>query len=68
MKKILFIIFLITSFPQLSFAEVVKRLNIEGNKRISEETIKVYGDIKLNQDYDELKFYVLQYYYIKLFF
>ena len=55
MKKILFIIFLITSFPQLSFAEVVKRLNIEGNKRISEETIKVYGDIKLNQDYDELK-------------
>ena len=47
MKKILFIIFLITSFPQLSFAEVVKRLNIEGNKRISAETIKVYGEVNM---------------------
>ncbi|MDC0473174.1 outer membrane protein assembly factor BamA [Pelagibacteraceae bacterium] len=49
MKKYL-IIFTIL-FNTTLFAEVVKKLNISGNDRISVETIKVYGDIKLNNDY-----------------
>ncbi len=35
-------------------AEVVKKIEISGNKRISEETIKVYGDIELNKDYQKI--------------
>ena len=34
-------------------AEVVKDIQIEGNKRVSNETIKIYGDIDLNKDYSE---------------
>ena len=33
-------------------AELVNKLNITGNERISSETIKVYGGLKLNQDYN----------------
>ena len=36
-------IFLVTSF---STAEIVNQIEITGNKRVSDETIKVYGDIK----------------------
>ena len=49
MKKIYIIIsFLIFSFAN---AEVVKKIEIEGNSKISDETIKVYGDIETNTDY-----------------
>jgi len=34
-------------------AAIIKKINIEGNSRVSEETIKVYGDIKLNEDINE---------------
>jgi len=34
-------------------AEIIKEVIIDGNKRISDETIKVYGDININQDYTE---------------
>ena len=34
-------------------AEVVNKVVIKGNKRVSEETIKVYGEIKTNKDYSE---------------
>ena len=46
----LFIIFF--SFSSVK-AEVVKKLNISGNKRISTETIKIYGEIQLNKNYNE---------------
>ena len=32
-------------------AEILKKIEITGNSRISSETIKVYGDIELNKDY-----------------
>ncbi len=34
-------------------AEMVNKLVIEGNKRVSSETIKVYGEIKINKDLTE---------------
>ena len=40
---ILISIFFVTSF---STAEIVNQIEITGNKRVSDETIKVYGDIK----------------------
>ena len=29
-------------------AEIIKKIEIKGNERISKETIKVYGDIAIN--------------------
>ena len=54
MKKILLIIsiFLFSNFLN---AEIIKNIIIEGNERISDETIKVYGEFKLNDNIDEIK-------------
>ncbi len=34
-------------------AEIIKKLEITGNKRVSEETIKIYGNIILNKNYSD---------------
>ena len=34
-------------------AEIVKKIEVNGNKRISEETIKIYGKIEINENYTE---------------
>tara|TARA_B110000444_G_scaffold218674_1_gene218354 strand:- start:1187 stop:3412 length:2226 start_codon:yes stop_codon:yes gene_type:complete len=47
-KTYITIFFLI--FSNLS-AEVIKKLDVKGNDRISAETIKVYGEINLGEDY-----------------
>jgi len=51
-KILIFSVFfsLITLFAQ---AEIVKKIVIEGNKRISNETVKIYGEIELNKNYSE---------------
>ncbi len=36
------------------FAEIVNKVNINGNNRISDETIKIYGKIETNKDYTEV--------------
>jgi outer membrane protein insertion porin family len=50
MKKFLLSVILLLFFSSHSSAEIAKDLVISGNKRISNETIKVYGDIILNKD------------------
>ena len=56
-KTICINIFLIISFFFLFFlstkAEIVNEIKIKGNKRISEETIKLYGNIETKKDYTE---------------
>ncbi len=50
LKKFFFIIvsfFLLTS---LSYAEVVKKITIKGNQRVSNETIKVFSSIKVGDE------------------
>jgi outer membrane protein insertion porin family len=37
------------------YADVVQKLEVQGNKRISTETIKVYGDITLGTNYSNLE-------------
>ena len=49
MHKYLIIIYFFLSVNL--FADIVQKLEVKGNSRISEETIKVYGDITLNKDY-----------------
>ena len=34
-------------------AEIVENIVIEGNKRISDETIKIYGEVELNKNFTE---------------
>ena len=34
-------------------AEIVNNLKINGNKRVSDETIKIYGEIEIGKDYSE---------------
>ena len=43
--------FLIIFFSNNLHAEVVKEITINGNVRVSSETVKVYGDIDINKDY-----------------
>ena len=35
-----------------SFSEVIKKINISGNERISSETIIIFGDIAIDQNYE----------------
>ena len=54
MKHFLVIISLAILTISKTNAEVVKNFTVNGNKRISEETIKIYGKIELNKDYNEI--------------
>ncbi len=46
---------ILTTFFLISYskAEIVKKIEINGNERVSDATIKIYGDIKINNDYSE---------------
>ena len=53
MRK-LFIIFLLLIFQNtLLNAEIIKKVQITGNKRVSDETVMIYGEININQNYTE---------------
>ena len=51
-KKILTFLFFLLYFSAVK-AEVVENIIIEGNKRISDETIKIYGEVELNKNFNE---------------
>ena len=53
MHKLLIIFFLSCFIHSFSNAEVIKKIEISGNKRVSSETIKAYGDMNINKDYSE---------------
>ncbi len=53
MKKIFIYVSLIFLIFFNANSEIVKEIIINGNKRVSPETIKLYGDIKVNQDYSD---------------
>ena len=46
MKKFLSIIFTVLLIVESSIAEIVNEIQIRGNKRVNDETVKVYGEIK----------------------
>ena len=45
-------IVLFISFYLKSYAEIVKTVKVQGNERITKETIIIYGDIKIGADYE----------------
>ena len=56
MKKITFKIYTVLFFLISSFnlnADILKKIEVNGNKRISQETIIVYGDIEKNRNYNQ---------------
>jgi len=52
MKFLYFIIFISIFFTK-SFAVMITDINLIGNERISKETIKVFGEITLNKNYND---------------
>ena len=51
-RKIIILLLFLFNFPALK-AEFVENIIIEGNKRISDETIKIYGEVEVNKDFTE---------------
>ena len=51
--RFLIITFVFLCLPLNLNAETVNKIEISGNNKISEETIKIYGNIKLNKSYSE---------------
>ena len=51
-KIITIVLFLLFSTFSLN-AEIVRNLKVIGNERVSDETIKVYGDVELGKNYKE---------------
>ena len=47
-------ILIFSSYFSFLQAEIVKNIQINGNKRISDETIKIYGEININKNYLEV--------------
>ncbi len=54
MKRLILILYLVF-FTNFLSAEIINKIKIEGNDRISDETIKVYGEVSVNQNIDNIK-------------
>ena len=70
MKKFLYsLCFFGLLFTSSLNAEILKKVEIQGNSRISSETIKVYGEIELNKDYsnDDINSIIKKLYNTKFF-
>ena len=51
-KKIFFVFILFfLVFNNKSYSEIVKKVEVKGNERISLETIVIFGDIAIDKDY-----------------
>ena len=46
------LVLFITFFSVNSYSEVVKKIEVKGNERISTETIMIFGDIALGKNYE----------------
>ena len=53
MTRYIIYFFMVFCFTVDAYTETISKIQIDGNKRISEETIKVYGDINIGKDYNE---------------
>ena len=52
-KKILFVFILFfLAFSTKSYAEIVNRVEVKGNERITLETIVIFGDITIGKNYE----------------
>ena len=54
-KKILSINIFLIFLSSFTYAEIIKDIVIKGNKRLSKESILVFGNININEDYNDKK-------------
>ena len=54
-KKILSINIFLIFLASFTFAEIVKNIAVNGNKRLSKESVIVFGNIVINEDYNDKK-------------
>ena len=52
-KKFFLTLFFLLLFLNSVFAETIKKINISGSERISKETIILFGEIDINEDFSE---------------
>ena len=52
-KIIAFLILFFTFYNVYSYSEVVNKVDVQGNDRISSETIMIFGDIVIGNNYEE---------------
>ncbi len=52
MKLILRIFLISIFFINFSFAEIVEKINVKGNQRITKETVVAFGSIEFNKNYN----------------
>ena len=53
-KKIITIIILFFTFSNISaYSEVVNTVEVQGNNRISSETIVIFGDVEVGNNYEQ---------------
>ena len=50
MKLIFKSILIFFIFINLATSEIIKEIKVDGNKRVSSETIKIFSEVKLNTD------------------
>ena len=53
MRKLFIIFLLFILHKTLLNAEIIKKVQITGNERVSDQTVMIYGDININQNYTE---------------
>ena len=53
MKKIIYLLFIFHFLTLKLSAEIVKKIEIIGNKRITDETVIIYGNINKDINYSE---------------
>ena len=52
LKKILLILFTYISLINYTFADVVSKIEVNGNKRLARESIILFSELKVNENYD----------------
>ena len=67
-KKLILVVFCTLFLSVASAAVKLQNVIINGNERVSDETIIIYGDIKLNEIIDEAKYDILKKLYETNFF
>jgi outer membrane protein insertion porin family len=52
-KKLLIFLYFLCSFSSISFSEIINSFNVEGNDRVSKNTIINFSELKLGSDISE---------------
>ena len=58
-KKIISINIFVIFLAFFSYAEIIKDITVSGNKRLSKESIIVFGNIETNKDYNQKKLNII---------